>query len=453
MKFTRRKALGLLLASTVAACGGASGRSTRKRAGKVLVIGAGISGIKTARDLVEAGFQVTVIEGRDRIGGRTWTDHSLGLPLDLGASWIHGIRRNPIYALAKEQKVPLFEWDYGAQAAYGGNGRADEIAAKGEILTWKLYRRARRHVRRNPRASIQDVVDAMVDDGAIDDLSKSELDFLINLSFEIDGAADADRASAAAQFEGGEFGGAEVVFPEGYESVVRPLAQGLNVRLGESVEKIALDDAGVTVVTGKASHRADRVVVTVPLGVLKAGGIVFEPALPAAKQRAIEAMDMGVLNKTYLRFPRVFWDRQAMNLISVGERKGAWAYWLNAEVFSGEPILCGFNAASFGTALESLDDQAIVSDAMAALGGMYGSNIPAPVGHRITRWRKDPFAFGSYSYIPTEAHHGMRADLARPMADRLFFAGEATHREYPSTVHGAYLSGERAASEVIVASS
>ena len=452
MTMTRREALGLLLASAAAASSRANAQPSH-HSQRVIVGGAGISGVQAALDLTRAGFQVTILEARQRIGGRTWTDHSLGVPLDLGASWIHGIRGNPIYKLAKRQGVERFDWDYGDISMIDTTGDQDDLdpgklEKQSSRLISMFYRRAPRIFRQNPQASVQDVADAIVEEGAIDNLSKEQLDLLIYANIEQDVAADADQISVAALFEGGEFGGRDVVFPDGYDALARSLAKDLDVRLGQKVEKISLDEDGAHVETAEAQVAADYVVVSVPLGVLKAGVITFEPNLPAAKQRAIAAMEMGVLNKTYLRFPRAFWDRDRRQLVRFSNQK-AWSSWVNVASYSDEPVLCGFNAASIGTELESLDDPAIVAEAMAALRSMYGNRIPEPVGHRITRWRQDPFAFGSYSYIPTAARHDMRSDLAQPVGDRLFFAGEATHSEHPSTVHGAYLSGRRAAREVI----
>jgi monoamine oxidase len=86
---------------------------------------------------------------------------------------------------------------------------------------------------------------------------------------------------------------------------------------------------------------------------------------------------------------------------------------------------------------------------MATLKVMYGTDIPQPTEHLITRWASDPYSFGSYSYVPRGATSSMRNDLAEPVANKVFFAGEATSSDFPSTVHGAFLSGQREADRII----
>jgi monoamine oxidase len=189
------------------------------------------------------------------------------------------------------------------------------------------------------------------------------------------------------------------------------------------------------------------VVVSVPLGVLKAGAIEFAPRLPAAKRRAIEALGMGVLNKCFLRFPRTFWPTDVDWIERVPERRGEWTEWLSFARATGQPVLLGFNAADYGRRIESASDAEIVAGALRALRGIYGE-IPEPLGHQITRWASDPFALGSYSFNALGSEPKMRDDLAASIDGRVHFAGEATSRKHFATTHGAYLTGLRAAREI-----
>ena len=188
-------------------------------------------------------------------------------------------------------------------------------------------------------------------------------------------------------------------------------------------------------------------IVTVPLGVLKSGSPAFQPALPRRKRRAIDQLGMGVLNKTCLLFDDVFWQKDVEVVGYVGAETGQWAETLNLYPYTGQPILMMFNAGLYGARIEAMPDAEVVSQASAALADMYGS-VPEPEDVLITRWRSDPWSYGSYSYVPVGASFRRHSDLARPVDGKVFFAGEATHRDYPATVHGAFLSGVRAAREV-----
>jgi monoamine oxidase len=192
-------------------------------------------------------------------------------------------------------------------------------------------------------------------------------------------------------------------------------------------------------------------VVTVPLGVLKSGKITFSPQLPAGKRRAIESLGMGLLNKCYLRFPKVFWPSQFDWLEYIPADNDRWITWFSLARPIEQPILVGFNAATTGQEMEKWTDQQTVDSAMQTLRKIFGSNVPDPTGFQITRWASDPFSLGSYSFNALGSKPAMRDELARPLGDRVFFAGEATSRKHFGTVHGAYLSGLRAAEEVLQA--
>jgi monoamine oxidase len=130
------------------------------------------------------------------------------------------------------------------------------------------------------------------------------------------------------------------------------------------------------------------------------------------------------------------------------DRYGQWGQWINANRAVGQPVLLGFNAADFGRTIEGWSDAQIVDGAMSTLRTMFGGDIPQPADFQISRWASDPFACGSYSYNKVGSTPAMRDRLAARIGDRVHFAGEATHRSSFATVHGAYLSGIRAAKEI-----
>ena len=162
----------------------------------------------------------------------------------------------------------------------------------------------------------------------------------------------------------------------------------------------------------------------------------------------VSGFGFGVLNKVYLKFPQVFWqaDSHLLNYISV--EKGHWCEWLNLAALLGEPVLLAFNAGTYGLEIEALTDAQIVEAAMVTLRTIYGNPVPDPESWLVTRWGSDPFTHGSYSSLRPGSEPQMYDDLAAPLNNRLFFAGEATHRVHPATVHGAHLSGLRAADQV-----
>ena len=157
---------------------------------------------------------------------------------------------------------------------------------------------------------------------------------------------------------------------------------------------------------------------------------------------------MGTLNKCCLRFSRPFWPTDVDWLGQIDPGPGDWMEWVSLAKPLQQPVLIGFHAGASAVALEALDDAAVVASAMASLRRLYGPGIPEPIGVQISRWHADPFSGGAYSFNALGSTPADRQELAKPLAQRLFFAGEASHPNLFGTVHGAYLSGLRAAAEL-----
>lgn len=418
----------------------------------VIIIGAGIAGLSAARALEKKGIEVMIVEARDRIGGRVWTDHSIpGLALDMGASWIHGVNNNPISRIASDAELPTRTTDYGNIRLYDANGKPDpmpEVATDQfvESLSFELKSLGAS----SENSSVQDAVNIVVGEGGEGSLSSAQVDYLVNTRVEHEFAAEAMDLSVMAVEEGEGFSGDDAVFPDGYSGVTEYLARGIDIRLSKVVTSIDYSGDVTTITTIEGEQfTAGRVMVTVPLGVLKKGNIKFIPELPTEKLEAIQALGMGVLNKVFLRFPSAFWDEDADLIGFVAQsEKGRWAEWLNISRYVNEPLLLAFNAGTYGREIESLSDDEIVFAGMNVLRNIYGQGIPEPTAFKISRWGGDPYAYGSYSYLKVGAETKMREVLAEPIAGKLYFAGEATHQKAPATVHGAYLSGIREADRI-----
>lgn len=426
-------------------------RDEKNRMDRILIIGAGLSGLAAAQKLKAAGHEVIVLEGRDRIGGRIWTSTRWPeLPLDLGASWIHGVKGNPITSLADRIQAKRIATSYDSAIVYDVDGEPldDEAEETLEDLREQLFKRLRKAQDKNRDASVRSVAEKLLNELDDDDETQRYLNFVLSGNIEQEYAGSAEELSAHWYDSAKHYPGNDALFPSGFHVIPKHLAEGLNIETGQTVQEIHWQETPLRVVTKTREFTADRVLVTLPLGVLKAGNVRFVPALPEKKQTAIATLGMGVLNKCYLRFPEVFWPNDVDWLEYIAEEHGEWTEWVSFVRTTGQPVLLGFNAGTRGREIEAMTDEQIVESAMETLRILYGDDIPEPTDFQITRWASDPFARGSYSFCSVGSTPEMRRELARPLDGKLFFAGEATSVDYYGTADGAYQSGLRAAEEI-----
>jgi monoamine oxidase len=434
------------------------------KAERVIVVGAGMAGLVAARLLHDSGFAVTVLEARKRIGGRTWTDDSLGAPLDLGGSWVHGIDGNPLtlwceklgVALVESQGDRLLIDDRATAPTREGQRRRavmGRMAFKAAIewASWKSKAMARVW---GPRSiSVKQAVDPVLHASWLPDVDKLVVGTFIEMSEGVQGAPyEAIAAEEWFPIEGLE----RNAQPKGgFGRLLDDAVRGLSIRFDSAVQRIAWSDAGVTAILGDGEKiEADRALITVPLGLLRAGLPALDPLPPEDQQVAIGRLGYGagVLGKIYLRFPERFWPDHPKwfgRLPDSPDKRGAFNTWVSHVQETGLPILLSFSNGATAARLDRTASDAEVKDvAMASLRKMFGSAVVEPDAMLYPRWLSDPWSRGGYSYPGVGSAPEDRDVHARPLGRRVYFAGEATEPVEYGTVHAALWSGEQAAEAI-----
>lgn len=214
------------------------------------------------------------------------------------------------------------------------------------------------------------------------------------------------------------------------------------------MSRVHRGDAAV-VVADRGEFRADRVVVTVPVGVLKSDSFVIDPPLPDAHARALAGLEMNAFEKVFLRFPNRFWDEDVYAIRQQGEAGTWWHSWYDLTDLHGVPTLLTFAAGPCAQEIRGWSDDRVADSVLAALRGIHGARVEPPTNVTVTHWQDDPFARGSYAYMSVGATPEDHDRLAVPVDDVLHLAGEATWTEDPATVTAALRSGHRAAENIL----
>jgi monoamine oxidase len=427
---------------------------------EVIVIGAGAAGLAAAHELLRRGVKgVLILEARDRIGGRVWTSNLNGTPIDLGASWIHTINDNPIAELAIKYQIDTVPTIYSSAnminkfssyEIYDNTNKKINLAAMNDVV--ELVAKFNLAIddgtlRLNQKASYADAVRTFITQNDINENGSQLFYIVVSRMIECEFAADLDKISVYLTNAISNLDGDDVLAIGGYMRLLLEHAKSLNIHLNEVVNQVEYDEHGVTITTKNNLYHSKYVVVTLPLGVLQNNSVQFLPALPHKKQIAIKNLRMGYFNKICLLFDKPFWNLGTEWIAKMPDTQELNTNYeiLNLYKYTQQPILIFFTAGSFSQELEKWTDQQVIDYFMRILNSIYQSNVSRLAGYLITRWGKDPFACGSYSYPSITARIEDYQELAEPILNRLFFAGEATNVNNSSTVHGAYISGITAA--------
>jgi monoamine oxidase len=554
------------------------------------VIGGGIAGLACCQELLTffnnegIDIKVTLLEARSRLGGRLCTDHSwsrgssAGLPIELGASWIHGIDDNPLASLAKSAGIDfvtasedvkmldvglrsvdsemddrmgkLFDDLLDHAAGDCWNSKEDTVVPQGPVdpqaaVRWYASGFAGSalgksksssimapkatgpppHRRSNDRSLDCEIGKAIARYRLRDfaKLTEDEHRMLLWNIKNVEYAIGANLNMMSTKYwdvdDRHAFEGDHVLLRTGFSKVIDHMFANLKCmgpdkfeyfleypvgdveygrksarqpfgrdRFGRTRALAELSDTcSVTSEDGRDTKYFDFLVCTVPLGVLKesvqrkkrgdqAKGLAFKPRLPFAKTDAIENVGFGLLDKVYIRFEHPFWRTNGFfkndddclfgnvtginphhyMFFDVGRRLGS--------KDDAPAVLMSLVSGNEAVALEYKSDDEVVEEVMETLEAIFSPSIvlPNPIAFKVTRWGKDRFARGSYSFLPpgsTDQDYQLLQSPVNADGDslllegsdimRLFFAGEHTTALHPSTAHGAMLSGIRAAQEVV----
>ncbi|XP_072175827.1 lysine-specific histone demethylase 2-like [Diadema setosum] len=438
--------------------------------GKLLVIGAGAAGLAAARHLTNLGCDVTVLEARDRIGGRVWDDDSLGTCVGKGAQIVNGCINNPIALMCEQGGFKMRKMHERCDLLTVGGAVTDTHTDKrvefhfnamlDAIAEWRKDKHSETDVPLGKK--IMDMHQTFMDETNLTFTEEEDkllqfhvcnLEYACGSSLSNVSSLHWDQNEAFAQFAGDHS-----FLKEGYGTILSELSKGLDVRLKQVVTSVDYSGQKVVVKTKNGKDfKAEKVLVTVPLALLQADTIHFTPTLPEEKREAINSLGAGITEKVALQFPERFWDRMVQDNDYFGhipldpEERGFFSVFY--DMSSGKSDSHILTTIVSGTAVEKfkeMSEKEVVDKCVECLRKLFPKEtVPEPTRYFVTQWHKDEFARMSYSFIAAGASGDTYDIIADSVNEKLYFAGEATNRNFPQTVTGAYLSGIREANKII----
>lgn len=418
----------------------------------VVVIGAGLAGLGAAQVLRDRGLRCAVLEASGRIGGRAWTAYPEalgGVWFDMGAVWLHSAEHNPLVPIAQEAGDTLLRSDElrRERTMVGNREATPEEYAEYEQAWSRFEATADRLLREMPDASLAQVARHRPDDSWA----------LTVESFEgpVICAVAADKFSLR-DWRDNVLSGSNLVPQGGIGAFVqRRLGQGADIHLNTPVTRVCWNGphGRVSVQSAAGTITAASCIVTVSTGVLASGMLAFDPPLPAVTQDCIAALPMGLAVKVALRATGP--DRLGLPLhcsLDHQVRRSGEPFMVFQCWPFGRDYVQGWIGGDPAWNLARAGEEAAADFALSELRKMLGSEVDrvfAGGGRLVTHWDADPWVRGAYCYA-TPGHADARSRLAEPLGGgHLLLAGEACHAGLGGTLAGAWISGQRAARQVV----
>jgi monoamine oxidase len=405
----------------------------------IAVIGAGAAGLAAGLTLQAAGRSFIVLEARDRIGGRAFTDTAtLGLPFDCGAHWLHAAAQNPFTKIADR-----LGFAYNARLTWadvmrfgGGEPLPDVVQAEANDYIIGALTRIPEPAEDEPDLPFSHYLDP---GNRWNQLTRQIINQIT--SHEPEDCSILDYARYVD--EGGDF-----PVKDGFGALVARNAAGLPVTLATPVTRVDWSGRRVRLETSKGTVTAETIILAVPINVLIAGGIRFDPALPAPLVEAFHDCPMGVSEKLAILLDRPVEGLGHLYGDVIFPDPAKRPFNLHTNLF-GRPLLVSHMGGSHGRAMEQLSDAEAEAIAMDAVVEAFGASFRKRVKKMLrTHWASDPYTLGGYSHArPGRAASRLR--FSEPVADRIVLAGEHCSIPFFSTVHGAHLSGIGAAQKAL----
>jgi monoamine oxidase len=400
---------------------------------RIVIIGAGAAGIAAGMRLRERGVQPLILEARSRVGGRAFTDSStLGVPVDMGAGWLHSADVNPWTTYARTHGFDVIERDPVWRRRIGARLTTPE-----EHAAWMAaWERNEALIAASVKAGRDLAVSEVVPNDEFRPIWDAVMTWLMGSESEQVSCLDFDRYEDTNR---------NWPVRQGLGAVIAHGARELDVRLGTKVTAIDWSRPNLVIETARGAIECDQVIITVPTTVLASDAIRFTPPLPDAYREAFVGIPLGVANKVFFTMEEGALPYEGTtNFIGTDEtsRTGSYAVRPN-----GSDVLLAYFGGSLARDLEMRGELEVF--ARDELKSIFGTDFIRKIRASLSSsWVSDPFSMGSYSAaLPGKAH--LREELNKPVADRIYFAGEASSVNHFGTVHGAWHSAAEAAGRIL----